>query len=142
MAELLVRLEGRSEVTLGILSGNYPEAGRLKLSAAKLDPDRFEICAWGSDGASRSELIPLALTRYRERTGRALRAFAVSVIGDTPHDMASARAHGCRSLGVATGRHGMEELRRAGADWVVPSLAPPEPIERWILAPTGREIEA
>jgi phosphoglycolate phosphatase-like HAD superfamily hydrolase len=56
--------------------------------------------------------------------------------------MASARAHGCRSLGVATGRHRMEELRRAGADWVVPSLAPPEPIERWILASTGREIEA
>jgi phosphoglycolate phosphatase-like HAD superfamily hydrolase len=133
----LLRLEGRSEVTLGILSGSYPETGRLKLAAAKLDPDRFEICAWGSD-AARDALIPLALARYRERTGRALPAFAVSVIGDTPHDMACARGQGCRSLGVASGRHSMEELRRAGADWVVPSLAPAEPIERWILASAGR----
>jgi phosphoglycolate phosphatase len=142
VGELLTRLEARSEVTLGILSGNYPEAGRLKLAAAKLDPDRFEICAWGSDTASRSELVPIALARYRERTGLALRAFAVSVIGDTPHDVASARAHGCRSLGVATGSHGMEELRRAGADVVVASLAPCEPVERWILASTGRGIGA
>lgn len=138
VAELLVRLEGRSEVTLGILSGNYPEVGRLKLAAAKLDPDRFEICAWGSDARSRSELIPLALARYRERTGRSLPAFAVSVIGDTPHDVASARGQGCRSLGVATGHHAMEDLRRAGADLVLASLAPAEPIERWVLASAGR----
>ncbi len=138
VADLLVRLEGCSEVTLGILSGNYAEIGRLKLAAAKLDPDRFEVCAWGSDVSSRAELIPLALARYRERTGRALPAFAVSVIGDTPHDVACARGHGCRSLGVASGDHGMEDLRRAGADLVLPSLAPSAPIERWILASAGR----
>jgi phosphoglycolate phosphatase len=133
-AELLARLATRSDLALGILSGNYPETGRLKLAAAQLDPDRFQICAWGSDAPTRPDLIPVALERYRERMHTSLPGSAVSVIGDTPHDVACARAHGCRSLGVATGGYAADELVRAGADLVLPSLAELDAAERWILA--------
>ena len=133
MVELIERLAKRSELTLGVLSGNYPETGRLKLAAAGLDPDRFTVCAWGSEAPSRPELIPVALERYRAHTGRALPASSVVVIGDTPHDVACARAHGCRALAVATGGYTTEELAPAGADLVLASLAPAEPVERWIL---------
>jgi phosphoglycolate phosphatase-like HAD superfamily hydrolase/ribosomal protein S18 acetylase RimI-like enzyme len=139
VAELLAGLRGRSDLALGILSGNYPETGRLKLAAAGLEPDRFEICAWGSDAPSRPELIPVALERYRARMRTSLPGSAVSVIGDTPHDIACARAHGCRSLGVATGGYSAEELQRAGADLVLPSLGALDTAQRWILASAGPE---
>ena len=41
----------------------------------------------------------------------------------TPRDVDAAHAVGIPVLGVATGRYGPEELRRAGADHVAPSLA-------------------
>jgi phosphoglycolate phosphatase-like HAD superfamily hydrolase/GNAT superfamily N-acetyltransferase len=142
VAPLLARLAGRSDLTLGILSGNYPETGRLKLAAAGLDPDRFEVCAWGCDAPSRPDLIPVALARYRARAGTSLPGSAISLIGDTPHDVACARAHGCRSLGVATGGYSADDLRRAGADIVLPSLAEIESVESWILASAPPELAA
>jgi len=44
------------------------------------------------------------------------------VIGDTPLDVACAAAGGARSIAVATGSHGVEELRAAGADAVFEDL--------------------
>ncbi|MEO7191324.1 MAG: HAD hydrolase-like protein [Vicinamibacterales bacterium] len=46
----------------------------------------------------------------------------VIVIGDTPLDVACARAHGAMALGVATGPYTVEQLTRAGADHAVESL--------------------
>ncbi len=140
--QLVARLAERKDLTLGILSGNYPETGRLKLAAVGLDPDRFEVCAWGCDAPSRPDLVPVALERYRARARTSLPGSAVCVIGDTPHDVACARAHGCRSLGVATGGYAADDLRRAGADIVLPSLAALDSVERWILASLGPGIAA
>jgi len=43
-------------------------------------------------------------------------------VGDTPADVAGARAAGVVAIGVATGAHGPPELRDAGADVVLRSL--------------------
>ena len=43
-------------------------------------------------------------------------------MGDTPRDVSAARAHGVPVVGVATGRYGAEELRRAGAHGVLATL--------------------
>ncbi len=45
------------------------------------------------------------------------------VIGDTPHDVRCAAAHGARSLAVMTGGCSAEALLAAGADAVVPDLS-------------------
>jgi phosphoglycolate phosphatase-like HAD superfamily hydrolase len=57
-----------------------------------------------------------------------IRADEVWVIGDTPEDIGCGRASGLRTLAVATGRHGVEELRAHGADAVVAELSPTEEI--------------
>ena len=44
------------------------------------------------------------------------------IVGDTPHDVACARAHGMRCLAVATGSAPAAVLAAAGADWVVDDL--------------------
>lgn len=100
---LLDRLEAEDGIVLGLLTGNYPETGRIKLRAAGLDPARFVVAAWGSDAATRRDLIDVARSRYEEHTGATIEPRHVVVIGDTNHDVDCAHHHGCAAIGVATG---------------------------------------
>ena len=132
-ADLLAELEERPGLTLGLLTGNWPETGRLKLASAGFDPERFRVAAWGDDGPSRRELVPVALRRYREQVGEEVEPGRVAIIGDTPSDVDCARAAGCRSLGVASGDYSIEELVAAGADLAIADLLDATRIAAWIL---------
>jgi phosphoglycolate phosphatase len=46
----------------------------------------------------------------------------VCVVGDTPLDIAAARAAGAVSVGVASGAYSTDTLEAAGADHVLDSL--------------------
>ncbi len=131
--ELVHHLVDVDHATLGLLTGNYPETGRLKIQSAGLDPDLFKVAAWGCDGKTRRDLPPLAIAHHRRLTGRELAGEQVIIIGDTPHDIDCARAHGCRSIGVATGAFSVNDLQQAGADLAVETLADTASLVRWIL---------
>jgi len=122
-------------VHVGLLTGNYPETGRLKLEAAGISMDRFAVAAWGDEAERRPDLVPLARGRHERRSGRALRPEQVVIVGDTPHDVACAREHGCRSLAVATGGSPRAELEACGASRVVDDLSPTRDILDWVLGP-------
>lgn len=128
----------RGEYALGLLTGNYPDTGEMKLVAAGIDPSQFSVRAWGCDSPhdppAREHLPPVAMARHRERHGREIRGEAITIIGDTPHDVSCALAHGCRALGVATGSFGLDDLHRAGAHRAVPSLENTEEITRWLTS--------
>jgi phosphoglycolate phosphatase len=108
-------LGGRSDVTLALLTGNYEPVARLKLGRAGVghyfQPDQG---AFGSDAEDRVALPPIARRRAgnngvshpRERT---------LVIGDTPRDIACARADGLRCVAVTTGPFARPELTDADA---------------------------
>jgi phosphoglycolate phosphatase-like HAD superfamily hydrolase len=119
---LLRSLRQREDVVLGLLTGNYPETGRLKVAAAGIDPDQFLVAAWGIDGSSRRQLPPVAMRRHRELIGREIAPELVVIIGDTPHDVDCARHNGCRVIGVGTGRFDASALRACGAHLAVESL--------------------
>jgi phosphoglycolate phosphatase-like HAD superfamily hydrolase len=51
----------------------------------------------------------------------------VYVVGDTPLDVAAAKAAGAVSVAVASGAYPVEALASAGADHVLPNLAAPFP---------------
>lgn len=129
---LVERLHPEPTATLGLLTGNYQSTGRLKVAAAGFDPDRFVINAFADDGPDRRSLPPVAMARFEHRHGRPIAAAEVLIIGDTPHDVDCAKAHGCACLGVTTGRHPAEELD--GADRVVDGLDDVEEIAAWILS--------
>ncbi len=129
---LLDALGRRAHVTVGLLTGNYPETGRLKLEAAGLASRRFSVSAWGCDGDHRRDLLPVALARCEESTGRRPPREQVVVVGDTPHDVDCAAAHGCRSLAVATGQHDVAELAACGASLAVENLADTDAIVSWL----------
>ena len=135
---LLGRLRERRDTTLGLVTGNYPETGALKLRAAGLDPAWFPVTAWGSDGATRRDLPRVAMQRYRDHAGHAIDAAEVVVIGDTPADIDCARANGCRVVAVASGpSFAPDDLRAHGPDLLLEDLSDGEPFLRW-LAGLGR----
>ncbi len=135
VTELIEALSQESDVCLGLLTGNYPEAGRMKIEAAGLDLDSFAVAVWGIDGANRRELPVVAMAQYAAQTGRTIEPHDVVIIGDTLHDIDCARANGCRSLAVATGVCSADELAAHAPDLLVADLSDTSSILAWILKP-------
>jgi phosphoglycolate phosphatase-like HAD superfamily hydrolase len=122
--ELLAALR-ETEHTLGLLTGNYSKAAPLKLKAANIQPDWFEVTAFGDEAASRPDLPPVAMRKYEARYGN-LKPSEVMIIGDTPRDIDCAHANGCFAFGVATGSWSYESLQEAGAHHVAHDLSDAE----------------
>lgn len=133
---LLDALEQRPETALGVLTGNFEETGSMKLRACGIDPSRFHIGVWGDDSPhhppARDHLPAVGLSRYHSRFGRPADPRRTTVIGDTPHDIACARAHNCRSLGVATGQFSVDQLLGSGADLAVKDLSDTALVLDWL----------
>lgn len=136
--DLVHRLRELEHVTLGLLTGNWAENGRLKVGHVGYDPDHFEINVWGDDGKTRDDLPPVGLRRYADAFGRDIPPSSVVIIGDTEHDIHCAKVNECRSIGVATGMYDLNALRESGADLAVSDLADTESLLDWILNPVSR----
>lgn len=131
---LLDTLESRSDVILGLLTGNMAEGARAKLEAVGIDPARFVVGAFGSDHERRPELPAIALRRTIEHLGVDLPGRSVVVIGDTPADVECGRGIGARAIGVATGRYPSDVLAAHGAAAVFEDLSDTEAVVRAIVA--------
>jgi len=118
--ELLPRL-CKAGFLLGITTGAVEAAAHIKLARANLNRF-FSFGAYGSDSADRGELTRKAIDRAGEILGSALDPQRVLVLGDTPKDIAAAHAAHAIGVGVASGHYSEEELREAGADYVLGSL--------------------
>lgn len=128
--DVLAVLFGRGDIVLGLLTGNIEEGARLKLAATGM-AWRFDVGAFGSDSEERAEIARLAVERARV-DGQV--AGQVVVVGDTPEDIACARAVNARAVAVATGRHGVGELEEAGADAVFEDFSDTEAVVSSLLA--------
>jgi phosphoglycolate phosphatase len=120
--DLLDALSPRDDVYVGLLTGNYEAAAKVKLEY--FDLWRYFPCgAFGDGAADRNGLVPKAIARVAATGGPAFAARDTVVIGDTPLDVACAKIVSARAVGVATGPHPVDELRDAGADVVFEDLA-------------------
>jgi phosphoglycolate phosphatase-like HAD superfamily hydrolase len=112
---------------VALCTGNVVDGARLKLARGGIDRyfdwGASAVCGFAADGEERERVVRAALRRASDRLGRAVAPAEALVIGDTPRDVAAAHAAGVPVLGVATGRYAEAELREAGAEHVVPSLA-------------------
>ena len=99
---LLSELSDREDLVLGLGTGNTEPAAYAKLARGGLD-SFFAFGGFGSDHAERPEVLRTALHRGLERTGVQMEDARVVVIGDTPHDVAAARAIGAHCVAVSTG---------------------------------------
>jgi phosphoglycolate phosphatase len=113
----------RALVVQSVLTGNVRPLAEAKLETLGLTGHLdLDIGAYGDHHENRAELVYLA----RRNAARAYRqdfaGEATVVIGDTPLDVAAARAAGARSVAVATGASSAAELAAAHPDVVLPDL--------------------
>lgn len=120
--ELVGALEEHDAAFTALLTGNYRAAAEVKLSYFDLW-DAFEWGVFSDDSPDRSAFVPIARERAETYDIPEAARHRIVVIGDTPHDVACARAAGAASLAVATGEFTVEELRQAGATIAVRDLA-------------------
>ncbi len=127
---LLEKLAAELRV-FGLCTGNVREGARAKLAHGGVWEHftRTFEGGFGSDGEIRSDIVRAALRRAEAHRGRALKPMEALVIGDTPRDVTAAHEVGVPVLAVATGRYTAAQLREAGADMVVDSLAEPAALE-------------
>ncbi|MBN1771752.1 MAG: HAD family hydrolase [Deltaproteobacteria bacterium] len=109
----------RRGVMLALGTGNYAGAARIKLERFGLW-SRFVFGGFGDDTCERVEVIRRAAAEARRRCGCGPEGLLV--IGDTPGDIAAARAVGAPVLSVATGPYAAEELEGHRPDRLVPTL--------------------
>jgi phosphoglycolate phosphatase len=94
-----------------LLSGNPPAVARARM--ARLGLGHLFPEGQGAFGCEREDRVDLfTLARERAEDWPAERTIAV---GDTPLDVSSSHAAGCRCVGVTTGRYNRDELRNADA---------------------------
>jgi phosphoglycolate phosphatase len=129
---LLREAAAHPRVSQGLLTGNLRRGAQIKLGHHGLW-EYFPVGAFADDSESRNDLGPHALERARRHWSRDFRPEHVWVIGDTPHDIACARAFGARALAVATGLSGTEALAAHRPDAVLADLSDADAFWRVLL---------
>ncbi|HWM06479.1 MAG TPA: haloacid dehalogenase-like hydrolase [Actinophytocola sp.] len=123
-AEILTTLHDRADVVQSLVTGNLPTLASYKLEAFDLHHHvDLEIGGYGSLSEHRHDLVAAAIAQASAKHGREFPASSVVVIGDTPMDVEAGRHHGTVTVGVATGRHTVDQLTDSGADVVLRDLA-------------------
>ena len=116
--DALEDLAPREDVANLLLTGNIEDGAWAKLEhygLARFFPLGGAFCTGPGE---REEIAQRALARVNG-------AERVYVIGDTPHDIAAGKAIGARTLAVATGSFGADELAEHNPWRVVPQIPPP-----------------
>jgi len=117
--ELLQRLCDSGHL-LGLTTGNVEAAAHIKIARAELNRF-FAFGGYGSDSPDRGELTRIAISRAATIIGA--QPAAVYVVGDTPRDVEAAHEADAIAVGVATGHYTVDELRSAGAEFVLRTFA-------------------
>jgi phosphoglycolate phosphatase len=137
-AEALRALSERNDVIQSVLTGNTRPSAEIKLRAFDLDRYLdFNIGAYGTDDNTRANLVVIARQRAEKSHGGNFDDSATILIGDTPNDVAAARANRARIIAVATGKDTAADLSAAGADTVLPDLADTAAVLAAIYGQTG-----
>ncbi len=105
---------------LGLTTGNIEAAAHIKIARAGLNRF-FTFGGYGSDSPNRGELTRIAIQRAATILGA--QPAASYVVGDTPRDVEAAHDAAAIAVGVATGHYTVDELRSAGADYVLRTFA-------------------
>jgi phosphoglycolate phosphatase len=113
IADLLGWLASRDDVALSLVTGNFEPVARIKLRSAGVGR-HFPAGqgGFGSDSEDRAAL-PVIARKRAGHDGVSHPRGRTIVIGDTPRDIACARADQLRCFAVTTGPHAADELSDA-----------------------------
>jgi phosphoglycolate phosphatase len=124
----------RRGVVQSLLTGNLEPVARLKLACAGIEGYiDFDLGAYGSDHADRTCLVPIVRAKLRQRFGQQADNRQIVVVGDTPRDIACARAGGARAIAVATGNFTRDKLEEHAPDLLLDDLSDTEAVVAALL---------
>ncbi len=130
--EAIAAFHTSPEVNQGLLTGNIVAGARVKLEHFDLW-HYFAFGAFADDAGERNRLGPIALERARHHLRlNGLQPSDLIIIGDTPHDIACARAAGAHAVATATGGFTHDELAKHQPDLLVRDFTDPEPLRKFI----------
>jgi phosphoglycolate phosphatase len=119
-ARMLLYKLSRRGIPTGLVTGNLTRIGWTKMERAGLKK-YLRFGAFAERARDRAGLVRIAVRHARDE-GWIDRTSPVVLVGDHPNDIAAARANGIRSVAVATGVVGAEELNTHSPDVLVPDL--------------------
>lgn len=114
--ELLKELKAAGKL-LGVTSGNVERIGWAKLKAAKID-EYFAFGSFSDRNETRAEIFRWGAEEARRRLRR--KRASVCFVGDTPSDVAAAKACGFPVIAVATGIFSLLDLAKEEPDMCLP----------------------
>ncbi|MFC1553030.1 HAD family hydrolase [candidate division KSB1 bacterium] len=115
--EIIEKLNEMSGVYLALLTGNFEEGARIKLSPFGLN-ELFPTGAFGSDGFLRTELTPVAVKRSEELFNVKFAPNNIVVIGDTASDIECGKVINARTIGISQHLRNEDTLKAADPDFV------------------------
>jgi len=119
-ARMLLYKLWRRGVPAGLVTGNLTRIGWKKMERAGLKR-YLRFGAFAELARDRAGLVELAIRQAR-REGWIERHSPIALIGDHPNDIRAAKANGIRSISVATGVIGADELATYQPDILIPDL--------------------
>ena len=116
--EMLAYLHSKG-AALGIGTGNLESIGWLKLEVLGVR-HRFTFGGFADNFPARADMIADGARQARDLRGRTP---TVCVVGDTPFDIAAAKANGLPTIAVATGHFSFDDLLAHQPEVCVSTLA-------------------
>jgi phosphoglycolate phosphatase len=117
----LLQVLKEKRVPCGLLTGNVESIGWHKVEEPGLK-DFFTFGAFGDSAFKRVDLVAVARKRAEEYYHKTIPLKDFFIVGDSPLDVACAKAAGIQVIAVAQGAFSKEELQAVGADLVLESL--------------------
>ncbi len=130
--ELLETLKKRTDVLIGLGTGNLQEGAKIKLSRAGFMP-YFKFGGFGSDAEERPVVLALGAQRGEALAGHAVAARDRVVIGDNIRDVQAGQAIGATTIAVASGPMSYDELAATNPDYVFQDLSDTDKVLETIL---------
>ena len=120
--ELLDTLQQRSDVALGILTGNAKRPAEIKLKHFGLE-QYFRFGSYGDDFSDRNDVAADAVTVARKALGDDFDEAKVWLLGDTINDIRCARSVNAKVVAVETGGDNKTVLAEASPDFLFSDLS-------------------
>lgn len=119
--ESLDELDKR-KVLIGLVTGNIESIARSKLEKVNLN-QHFKLGGFGNDSHhNRSDLVKLAIKKAERYFGFKYHKNNVFLFGDAAADMKAGKEAGVITIGITTGIFTKEQLKEAGADFILENL--------------------
>jgi phosphoglycolate phosphatase len=119
--DVLEALSPMENVALGLLTGNFSDGARIKLSSVNLF-EYFDIGVFGDDTDRRNDMPEIARRRINRYHNTTINFSDIFIIGDTQFDIECAQKSGAQSIAVGTGWTEEEDLLSCNPDFYFKDL--------------------